>query len=70
MTENQTAWPVGADRDFRVRALVNGEFVELYVDDRLVQCFGFTRPVAAGVGLFAEWLSVSMKDLRAWEFDL
>jgi hypothetical protein len=69
LLEHRVPWPVEAGRDLRVRALVKGEFAELYVEDRLVQCFGFTRPAASSIGLFAEWLAVGLRDLRVWEFD-
>ena len=56
----------GAFHDWR--ALVRGEFVELYVDNHLVQCFGFSTSPTRNVGFFAERTEVDVSDLRVYPF--
>jgi hypothetical protein len=70
LPENEVVWPIGEDEDIRLRLLIKGEFIEAYIDDKLVQCYGFSRPVISHIGLFAELCSVNLKSLKAFEFDL
>ena len=66
--ENHVLRPSTADGTHRWRMLVRGEFVEVYVDDDFVQCFGFSRPPVRNVGLFVERGEVHLDSLRIHPF--
>jgi hypothetical protein len=70
LPENQIPRQIPQDEDINLRLLIKGEFVEAYIDDRFVQCYGFTRPVVSHVGLFTEFSQVELKSLKVFKFDL
>jgi len=68
MVESHVPWLFSQGRAIHMRLLIKGEFAELYIDDRLVQCYGFRKPVLRSIGVFAEACKVEIKTLRAWQF--
>ncbi len=68
MPENHTLRPImpGATQHWRV--LVRGEFVELYVNDELVQCFGFSRAPHHGIGFFVEQGTIEVNRMEVFRF--
>ena len=70
MVENHVLWPVTQGKDVRIRLLVKEEFIEAYIDDRLVQCYGFSKPVDRYIGLFAENCRIEVDLLNIYEFSI
>jgi len=66
--ENHVVRPSAAGEVHRWRVLVRGEFVELYVNDDLIQCFGFSRVPTRNVGVFVERGEVHLGTLRLHRF--
>ena len=70
MPENSVEWPVKNGEVMDIRLLVKGEFAEAYIDGKLVQCFGFSRPITSHIGLFAECGCVAAEALSAYWFSI
>jgi hypothetical protein len=70
MPENNVLYTIPKGRTFHVRLLARGEFVEAYIDDRLVQCYGFSKPIYRNIGLFAENCRLTVKQLQVFEFSI
>ena len=68
MAENHVLRNVPEGAVLHWRALVRGEFVELYVDDTLVQCYGFSALPVRNVGLFVERGEADLSALRIHRF--
>jgi len=68
MAENNVARPVDAGRLLAWRVLLRGEFIELYVANELVQCFGFSAPPAHNIGIFVERAEVVLDSLKVCHF--
>ncbi len=59
---------VGLPRDVvsRLRLIVSGSLIELYIDDRLVQAYAMERPWAGVIGLVAETSRVTWTSVTRW----
>jgi len=68
MIENHVERDVPDGKPQRWRVLLRGEFVELYVGDALVQCFGFSRNPARNIGVFVERAEVELRGLTVHAF--
>jgi len=65
--EDAKLWPQSR-HPTRWTLLVRGEFVEWYIDGRLVHCYGFSRTPAGGLGIYVERGEIELSTLRAWAF--
>ena len=70
MAESHVSWPVVAGTFVKLIILVRGEFIEVYADGRLVQCYGFSKPAARNIGIFAERCGVHVHGLRMFKFNV
>ncbi|MBU4367097.1 MAG: hypothetical protein L6437_10245 [Kiritimatiellae bacterium] len=70
MAENHVDWPIATCTFIKLTILVRGEFVEVYADGRLVQCYGFSKPAARNIGVFAERCEVEVRGLRMFKFNV
>lgn len=68
--ENQIPWPVEAGREIDMRLLVRGEFVEVYIGDKLVQCYGFSADASQNIGFFSECEKLTVHSMKAYAFAL
>ena len=68
MPENHSLHPVPEGKPAHWRILIRGEFIELYVDDDLVQCYGFSKPATHNLGIFVERGGVEVKNLKVYRF--
>lgn len=68
MAENNIPRAIPVDKLMRWRILLRGEFVEWYVDDELVQCYGFSIPAARDIGLFAERARIEVSGMNVHRF--
>jgi len=66
--ENHVPRPVTKDAAEHWRILLRGEFVEWYIDDELIQCYGFSSPAACNIGVFVERSHIEVERLRAYAF--
>ena len=64
--------PIGlvSGRTARLRLLVRASLAELYLDDRLVQCYSLPGVGTGRIGLVWEAGHVSFDRMRCWEMDL
>jgi len=70
LPENQIPWPVSQGQTINMRALLRGEFIEVYIDDRLVHCYGFSKRAKRNIGVFAEYEKLTVHSMKACAFDL
>lgn len=70
LPENQIPWPIKAGQAIHMKVLLRGEFIEVYIDDRLVHCYGFSTCVTHNIGFFTECEELTVHSLKAWAFDL
>jgi hypothetical protein len=61
-------WPVIQNKKMQIRILLKGEFAEVYIDGKLVQCYGFNKPVIHNIGVFAEMCLIEVESLKAYAF--
>jgi len=66
--ENAVACPVRPGDTARWRVLLRGEFIEVYCDDMLMQCFGFSAMPAKNIGFFVEQAQLTVTQLRVHAF--
>lgn len=69
MAENHVNWRIANGAFVKLTVLVRGEFVEMYADGRLVQCYGFSKTPARNIGIFAERCEVKVRGLTMFKFD-
>lgn len=66
--ENAIERPVLIGRRATWRLLLRSEFVEMYVDDALVQCYGFSTPPVMNIGFFLEMGEMTVQEMRVYAF--
>lgn len=67
MPENQNVWPVCEGQSMMMRMLIRGEFIEVYIQNKLVQCYGFMKPVVKNVGIYAENCRIKIDSYEVYQ---
>jgi hypothetical protein len=68
MAENHILRDIPQNTTMKWRILLRDEFVEWYVDDQLVQCYGFSSPASHNIGVFAERCQIELNNLTLHKF--
>lgn len=68
--ENHVKAQISSGQKIKLRILLRGEFIEVYADDFLVQCYGFTKVAVHNVGVFVERGKIQLQGLQIYKFDL
>ena len=55
-------------KSMKWRILLRSEFIEWYINDRLIGCHGFSRIPAGPLGIYAERCRVALTHLKVWRF--
>lgn len=68
MAENHVLRFVPENKSLRWRLLIRGEFIELYVEDELLQCYGFSAPAVRNIGIFLERAEIEVSRMSVCRF--
>lgn len=66
--ENAVACPRSPGEMAHWRVLLHSEFIEIYCDDRLMQCRGFSEALTRNIGFFVERAHLTVKHLHVHAF--